>query len=98
MINYESPKTEILSMHISLVAFNPSKRVSYSLILFVVSNSNLYDRGMTSIEGEMKTIPALEPSLEHEQSKNIFHTEFYVFFSFAGVTFLIDASVVLSLM
>jgi hypothetical protein len=87
MINSESTKTEILSMPMSLAAFNPNKRASYSLILFFVSNSNLHDRGMNYLEGEMRTIPSPEPSLEHEPSKNIFHTEFSIFFSYAGVIF-----------
>ena len=88
MISFESPKTEILFMPIFLAAFNPTSRASYSLMLLVVSNSSLYGRGITSLVGEIKTIPAPDPYLEQAPSKNIFHTRFFAFSSTIGMIFL----------
>jgi len=59
-------------MPIFLAAFNPNNRASYSLILLVVSNSSLYDKGITSVVGEIKIIPAPKTSFEQSPSKKIF--------------------------
>ena len=91
-MSYESPKIESLSIPISLEAFNPKNKASYSLMLLVVSNSSLYDIGMTSWVGEMKTIRAQEPSFEQAPSKHIFQKKNSALSPTTGVIFLTDVS------
>ena len=52
-----------------LAAFNPNSKASYSAVLFVVINSNLYISFTISPPGDMKRNPALEPSLQDDPSK-----------------------------
>jgi hypothetical protein len=60
----------------SFAALNPNNRASYYAMLLVVSNSSLYDKDTTSLEGEIMTIPTPDPSLEHEPSKKHFPEEY----------------------
>jgi len=70
---FESPNTSIFLTLRSLAAFNPRIRASYSAMLFVVSNSNLYEKVKTSFAGEVKNIPVVTPYFDEDPSKNIFH-------------------------
>jgi len=45
-------------MFISMARFMPKMRVSYSGMLFVQVNSNLYEKRVFSLSGEIKNIPA----------------------------------------
>ena len=74
MTSFESPKIASWVTCNCLVAYNTRMSALYSMMLLVVSNSNLYDREILSLDGENRKTPYPDASLAEAPSKTNFHT------------------------